>query len=343
MATLKFQCIKVSYDLIMDKKDTHSLLKSMAHKGAKNSSPPNVFVIHNDNKTIALLIYTKDVEWRNLTKLDMKDCKANITRINKKDITDNIQVLKNIDPDIYPSETSIIDKETPVNLYYKCEDCCKKVIEKNYDISNKKCNTCSGVISPAQTAMDKYYELDPSCAIKTSLELLDKFTIFDEERNLTKRQHIDRINELESRLNEMLKIIQNLTEGKCIAIIKMYIYILELGIADKIVPYYFDIKQEESIDLVNKRLYKIGITEDIRDTLNKTIHTFEYITFLPSKIDPILTLETNSIAGPVIIKRIKQFINKNICPYNLTGGKSESYFACVPEQLAELNEAIKNI
>lgn len=343
MTTLKFQCIKVSYDLLMDKKHTYSLVKELAQKGAKNSPTPSAFVIHNDNKTIVLLIYTKDVEWRNLKKLDMKDCKANIIRINRKDITSNIQMFKQFDPDIYPSDNSLILKELNKNLYYKCESCLKNVISVNYNIPKNKCNDCCGVILSSQTAIEKYYELDPYGFVKTSLELLDEFTLFDKERNLTKKEFIERVNEIESKLNQVIKIIENLLDGNCIAIIKKYIYILELGTADKIVPYYFDINPEESINLVDKKLYKIGITEDIRDTLNKTIHTFEYITLLPSELEPILTIETTSIAGPVIIKRIKQYIVENICNYNLTDEKLENYFTCTPEHLAELNNAIKKI
>ena len=103
MSTLKFICLEVTYDCILDKEETYNLVKKLAQKGAKNSAPPSVYVANYNTKTIALLIYTKPVDWRNLNKLDINDTlRARFKKIHKKEINSAIENLRTLDPDTYP-------------------------------------------------------------------------------------------------------------------------------------------------------------------------------------------------------------------------------------------------
>lgn len=326
MTSLKFNCIEVTYNNILyNKEELYNTIRTLAQKGAKTSATPSAYITHCGSKTVALLIYDKTVDWKNLRKLDIDKNEAIIKKINKENIHSAIQALTHLDPDIYPPNLDIIftikskpkskiakttnrELEEDEKIYYlSCTECYRNILSKNFNSSQKKCKECIERKTKIKSAKEKYLELDPRGIIKDSIELIDEFTMFDKRRNLTKAQVVDEIIELKSQLNTAMLMLHNVCKISNISIAqnmdtkkRMYLYLINFGNANKIITSHFVFHERDNIDLTNKRLLKFGLTDDIDQEIKKYNREFKYLyDKVDDKIKYIVYKETDNIFGPV--------------------------------------------
>jgi hypothetical protein len=338
--SIKFNCIEVIYNIIIDKETLYYDIRRLAQKGAKTSVIPSAYVIHTRGTTQALLIYDKAVEWRNKNKLDISpQVQAQIKKVSKNLIHSTIEAFKLLDPEMYPPEMDLIwtcwnqesqqskeqesqqskeqesqqskeqesrqSKEQDKMCFLQCSECFRKVLSKNFNSDQKKCRECMERISKGKSAKEKYLELDPRGFIKESNELIDEFTMFDKRRKLTKEQFIDDIIDLKTQLNNALLMLHNVCKMTNISIAQnmeikkpRYLYLIDFGSASKIIPIHFIFPQRDNMDLTNKRLLKFGLTDNLKDELQKydsqLKYTYDKVT---DKIKYIIHKDTDDIFG----------------------------------------------
>lgn len=335
MSSIKFTCLEITYDCILDRQETYNTIRKLAQKGAKNSVIPSAYVINLNDKTIGLILYDRQVEWRNLNKMDISDTiKATIKKINKAKINSTISSFKTLDTNIYPANTilefksessttenSIVVDETlhkdTTDIYIQCKNCMSKVLSKNIYVKTGRCIKCTYEKSNAQIASEKYLELDPGQVIKTSIELLDEYVIFDKMSNMTKKQHLDRINQLENRLDDITLSLNILLKqsDKLMIVNQMQLYLIEIGDAEVIVKNHFYIHPGQTPILEGKRMLVYGLSNNIQETIKKYNKTFNYIGTDKYKVKPIINVNTDSMAGDIKVKKLRDKINQKFPPY----------------------------
>jgi hypothetical protein len=56
MTSLKFNCLEVTYNCILNRQETYNTIRKLAQKDAKNSGVPTAYIINLNGKTIGLLL-----------------------------------------------------------------------------------------------------------------------------------------------------------------------------------------------------------------------------------------------------------------------------------------------
>ncbi len=340
MSSLKFECIEVTYNTILDRHETYNTIRKLAQKGAKNSVIPSAYVINIKNKTVALILYGRQVEWRNLNKLDISDTiKATIKKVNKDKINSTIISFKTLDPDIYPAnlnlefklqteddesltsnEETLWEIKSPKmtsDIYIQCKNCYSKVLSKNLYITYNRCIKCINKKTNKEIAAEKYLELDPSQIIKTSIELLDEYVIFDKSSNMTKKEHLNRITQLENRLDDITLALNTLLKenNKLMIVSQMQLYLINIGDAVQIVKNHFHCHPGQNPILEGKRILLYGLTDDIDGTIDKLSKIFNYIGKDKYKVKLISSRNTDSMVGDIKLKNLREKINEKISSY----------------------------
>lgn len=365
MATLKFNCLEVTYNCILNRQETYNTIRKLAQKDAKNSGVPTAYVINFNEKTICLLLYDKPVEWRNLNKMDISETvRATIKKIYKTNINSTIEFLKASDPDIYPSSSDLIFKSESIeslsseptnsntnDIYIKCKNCFSKILSKNFYFNSGRCIKCTDKKSDAELSAEKYLELDPGQVIKTSNELLDDFVIFDKMSNMTKKQHLKRINQIENRLDD-ITLALNILLGKSdkLMIVKeMQLYLIEIGDAQEIYINHFCPFSGQEPDFKNKRMLIYGLTDNIDNTISKFNKTFRYIGTVNHKVNHIISVNTDSMVGHIKEKKLGEKFSEKFPSYtfhdkgNYLNTFDDKIIICSSEEIPIITDFVKTI
>jgi hypothetical protein len=215
-----------------------------------------------------------------------------------------IETFKDMDKEIYPIATNFTfhsDKssleslesiDSSTNTF--CKICKKSTLDKNFGMSTVEnmCNICyrKKSVKNKINVQDEYYKLDPSGTIRTAVKYLNEFDTFDKNRNLTQEQFVQRNMELENKVDYLLRMVDKLsrlsmvnipdiTEHNELPVKEMYLYLLDFGLAEKIIPSHFKVLDTFPLLFDHKkktRVLKYGVSDDIDKVIVKYNTQFRY-------------------------------------------------------------------